>query len=145
MYKKIINPSEKSLPFSASQEDIIAEITRLKTEPDEEELFNLPKLNELFSPGYSGIIIEGSYKGKVYDGEFGKDLISILKEKTDLIFHDSKEIERGSKRKDHSFCTYNQTYVFKFNDLFLTITTFTPRSQNSVQYYINCNHEYEHP
>jgi len=105
----------------------------------------LPELNELFSPSYSGVIIEGSYKGKAYDGEFGKELLSILEEKTDLIFHDTKEIERGSKRKDHSFCTYNHTYIFKFNNAFLTVEIFTPRSRQSVQYGISCNHKYKQP
>lgn len=145
MYKKIINPSKKSLPFSASQEDIIAELTRLQTKPDEEEFFNLPELNELFSPGYSGVIIEGSYKGKSYDGKFGQKLLSTLEEKTGLILHDTKEIERGSQRKDHGFCTYNHTYIFKFNNAFLTVEIFTPRSQQSVQYDISCNHKYKQP
>jgi len=151
-YKEIINrPAKKpaienppGIENPSFEERMIIELEYLQTHDiDKEEPFQLPKLNEFFSLGYSGLIIEGRYEGVDYDGKNGGKLLSILKEETELIFHNVEEVERG--RSDYGFHTNRDTYVFKFNTLFLTIKTFTPRSLNNTRYGISCSDEYQKP
>ena len=114
-------------------EEMVSELEFLS----KEEPYKLPSLNELFSLGYSNIIIDGTYKNKYYGKDNGANLLLILNEKANLISHNIEKVMRGSERSDYSFSTDNSTYIFEYNGLYLTIKTFTPRSQKSMGSYLS--------
>lgn len=100
--------------------------------------YELPKLEELFCFGCSHEIIDGSYKGKNYGNGNGKKLLSMLNEKTKLLFHKKIETLKGSRNSDYSFNIEEHEYIFEYDNMKLTIKVSTPRNQKNTKYYCQC-------